>query len=184
MNIIVKNYVFNPIASNQNEVTFSDYSAIDLERIIRVYNLTTSQLMYEVDPLGLSINATVTGNVFKTTRNFVPMSASDKIHIVYNDPTYNVPDKIKDGRAVVTTPGSRVQISAVPYAIKEVTLTALAGNAGTVVIGGNTVVASLATRTGTPLNKDDSCTIEIDDLSDVYMDATNANDGVSFSAEV
>jgi hypothetical protein len=85
---------------------------------------------------------------------------------------------ISDSRKVVTTAGSRVQLASL--ACKEVILTAETDNTGIVVVGGSTVVAALATRTGVPLSAGDSFSFAIDNTSDIYLDSTVSGDGVTY----
>lgn len=89
-----------------------------------------------------------------------------------------------DGRQVVTTAGTRVQLSTTQTSVLEVTITAETDNTGYIVVGGATVVASLSTRRGTPLSAGDSYTVAVNDLSDVYIDSTVNGDGVTYSAVV
>ncbi len=87
---------------------------------------------------------------------------------------------IADGRKVVTTAGTRVDLAS-STACKQVILTAETDNTGLVVVGKNTtVIASLSTRTGIPLAAGDSLTLEIDNLADVGLDSTVSSDGVTF----
>lgn len=85
---------------------------------------------------------------------------------------------IVDSRKVVATAGTRVQLASL--ACKEVILTAETDNTGIVVVGGSTVVAALATRTGVPLNAGDSVSFQIDNTSDIWLDSTVATDGVTY----
>lgn len=88
---------------------------------------------------------------------------------------------IGDGRKTVTTAGTRVTLAS-STAAKQVTLTALSGNTGVIVVGGTACVAALGTRRGTPLNAGDSMgPIPVDDLNDINLDATVNGDGVSFT---
>lgn len=84
---------------------------------------------------------------------------------------------IGDGRTVVTTAGTRV-VLAIPTKYKEVSITAETDNTGTVVVGGNTVIAALATRRGTPLEPGDTCVLS---SSEIYLDAMVSGDGVTFT---
>ena len=88
---------------------------------------------------------------------------------------------INDGRKVVAVSGSAVALVAVATPIIEVTITAELDNTNTVVIGGSGVIAALATRIGTPLEAGDSRTIQIDDLSKIFVDALVNGEGVTFS---
>jgi len=85
---------------------------------------------------------------------------------------------ISDSRKVVTTATTRVQLASL--ACKEVILTAETDNTGIVVVGGSTVVAALATRTGIPLSAGDSVSFAIDNTSDIYLDSTVSGDGVTY----
>jgi len=87
---------------------------------------------------------------------------------------------IADNRKVVTTAGTRVALAASTTA-KYVIITAETDNTGVIVVGGATVVATLATRRGTPLNPGETCGLPCDNLADVYIDATVSGDGVTFT---
>lgn len=89
-----------------------------------------------------------------------------------------------DGRQVVTTAGTRVQLSTNSVECREVAVTAETDNTGVVVVGGSTVVAALATRRGTPLAAGDTAIIPVDNLQDVWLDATVSTDGVTYTYEV
>lgn len=89
-------------------------------------------------------------------------------------------DAIADGRIVVAAAGTALAIAA-STAAKVVIITAELDNTDTVVIGGATCVAALATRRGTPLNPGDSVTLLIDNLNDVYIDAIVTGEGASFT---
>jgi len=91
-----------------------------------------------------------------------------------------VKSSIKDGRKVVTTAGTRVALAA-STACKHITITAETNNTDIVVVGGITVVAALATRQGVPLYPGDTYDLDIDDLSDVYIDALVSSEGVTFA---
>ena len=87
---------------------------------------------------------------------------------------------IVDGRKVVTTAGTRVTLAA-STACKKVIITAETDNTGLIVVGGTTVVATLATRQGTPLYPGETLEIDIDNLTDVNLDSTVSGDGVTFT---
>lgn len=80
----------------------------------------------------------------------------------------------------MTTAGTRVALASSSTPARQVFITALSGNTGTVCVGGSTVVASLSTRTGVPLDAGDSVALDIADLSSVYVDSTVNGEGVSF----
>jgi hypothetical protein len=90
-----------------------------------------------------------------------------------------------DGNRQVTAPGTRVRLTAASTLCRKVVIQALELNEGTIVVGGSTVVAALGTkaaltRRGYALGPGDWQEFEFDDLTDVWIDATVALDGVSF----
>lgn len=90
------------------------------------------------------------------------------------------------GRAVVAAGGTPVPLVAASKGCLSVTITALSGNTGVVVVGGADVVAAIATRKGTALEKGQSAkwsaSIDaIDDLNQVYVDAVVNGEGVSYA---
>lgn len=87
------------------------------------------------------------------------------------------------GRKTVST-GGTAEALASATTVREVIITAETDNTGYVVVGPSTVVASLATRKGTPLAAGSSMTLEIDNLSKVYLDVTVNGDGVTYLAVV
>ncbi len=92
----------------------------------------------------------------------------------------NVPVTIGDGSKTVTTAGTAVALAASTIS-KRVTVTAGLANTGVICVGGSTVLAAAATRRGTPLNAGNSVTIEINNLSKVFIDATVGGEGVTYS---
>lgn len=86
---------------------------------------------------------------------------------------------VGDGRKVVTTSGTRVTLASTTFC-REVTITALSSNTGTIVVGGDTVIAATGTRRGVPLAAGASITLSVNDLAAVYLDATVNGEGVSF----
>lgn len=87
---------------------------------------------------------------------------------------------ILNGRTIVTTAGTRVVLAA-STACKRIVIVAETDNTGLIVVGGTTVVASLATREGVPLNPGDAFELEIDNLNDVNLDSTVNGDGVTYT---
>lgn len=86
-----------------------------------------------------------------------------------------------DGRKFVTTAGARVAISATSVQVDTVLITAETDNTGVIVVGSLTVVATLASRQGTPLFAGESMVLEAVDLANVYLDATVSTDGVTYT---
>jgi hypothetical protein len=110
------------------------------------------------------------------TRN-IPSGTQD-VNIVSGGVSGNT--GIAEGRKIVTTAGTRVALAA-STACNKVDIVALATNTGTVVVGGAGVIASAGTRVGVPLRALDSITIDIDNLSDVWIDSTVNGEGVTFT---
>lgn len=95
--------------------------------------------------------------------------------------TNGIPEGVIDGRKTVAAAGTAEAIGS-PQVIRGVLVTALEDNTGTVVVGGTTVDATLATRRGTPLEPGESVSIDAWNLGSVYIDALNNDDGVSWTA--
>lgn len=94
----------------------------------------------------------------------------------------NPSSQVGDGRKVVTTAGTAVQVTTQPVKANSTCVTALSTNTGTVVVGASTVVAAAGTRRGTPLTAGQSVTYNCD-ASLLWIDATVNGEGVSFSYE-
>ena len=90
---------------------------------------------------------------------------------------------LSDGRKAVTTAGTRVPLDASLARIGKVTITAEETNTGIIVVGGATVVAAVGTRRGTPLRARDVAEVDVNQLTDVYLDSTVNGEGVTFTVE-
>lgn len=90
------------------------------------------------------------------------------------------PVVITDGRKVVTTAGTRVQLETTSRLVNFIIITAETNNTGNITVGASTVVAALTTRRGTPLNAGDSVSLGGVDLAEVYIDSTVSSDGVTY----
>jgi len=93
---------------------------------------------------------------------------------------------IGDGRKEVATAGTAVALSATSKDVTEVNICAELNNTGVIVIGSSAVIASLATRTGVPLEAGDCQTISLDrnrsiNLTSIYIDSTVNTDGVTYN---
>lgn len=84
-----------------------------------------------------------------------------------------------DGRTVVTTAGTRVQLTG-SVACAAVAITALKGNTGTMVVGASTVVAAEGTRRGVALEPGQSISVPAFDAGGIWLDTTHSGDGVSW----
>lgn len=87
---------------------------------------------------------------------------------------------VKDGRQVVTTAGTAVQLAASSTQCKRLTIMALIANTDYVCVGSSTVVASASTRRGIPLSGGMSITLDVDNLEDIWIDSVVSGEGVSF----
>jgi archaellum component FlaF (FlaF/FlaG flagellin family) len=94
-----------------------------------------------------------------------------------NEQPYN---QMGDGRQVVATAGTRVQLSSTSTLCKKVEITAFTGNTAAVVVGSSTVVAAEGTERGKILFPGDSVTIYVDNLNKIYIDARVSGEGVSY----
>lgn len=94
--------------------------------------------------------------------------------------TLNPATEVLTGRKLVASAGTREALGSA--VTKEVTIQALEPNTGHVVVGGASVVAATATREGIVLTATGPpVTLEVDNLSKVYVDARTAAQGVSFT---
>jgi hypothetical protein len=82
---------------------------------------------------------------------------------------------IYTGKTTVTTHGTRVAL-ATAQAVSSVTIKALAANTGTIYVG-NTAVSS---ANGFQLAKSDSVSLDITDLSTVWIDSSVDGEGVTY----
>lgn len=89
-------------------------------------------------------------------------------------------DSLGDGRKNVTAAGTAEALVDTSTPCQWVVCTAYTNNTSYVVVGGSTVVAALATRRGAPLAASDPCTILINDVQKVYIDALVSGEGVTF----
>lgn len=172
----------NIIAFNHVQITVNDYATIDLEHLIRVYNIPNNIMIYETDPMGNAVFVSIiSGNVIEITKGLAPMLTTDPMHILYDDTSYDIPENVSDGRRLVTTAGTRVQLSATSVPCKSVAITAMPANTGIMVVGGSTVVGTTASRQGVPLSPGDTISLDIDNLNKIYVDATQSGEGVTYA---
>lgn len=93
--------------------------------------------------------------------------------------------RVVHGRTTITLPGTPVRVTQqTGTTVEWVIFTALSTNTTVVTIGGdNSVRAAAATRNGLSLNAGASTPpLAADDLSDFWVDAGLANEGVSWTA--
>ena len=90
---------------------------------------------------------------------------------------------VSDGNKSVPTATSRVQLSASSVPCRRVFIQAFDDNAGTMVVGGSTVVAAVATRRGAGLFPSQGSWFNVDNLNLLWLDTTNSGDEVNFFVE-
>lgn len=87
---------------------------------------------------------------------------------------------VGDGTAKCVTPATAVQLSASSITCRRVEVSAFSENAGLIVVGGSTVLATAGSRRGLTLAPGETKTFYVRDVSLLYLDALNANDGLSY----
>lgn len=106
-------------------------------------------------------------------------------NIIMLDPSFvefDIKTGIGNGRGICDAAGTANQITTTTTPCKVIVFTAETNNTGAVVLGGSTTVdETIGTRSGTPLFAGDSMTMEIDDISKVYIDANVTGDGCTFT---
>lgn len=112
MKILIENYTFDKDAKT---VTFDDYSAIELDNVILITNVTSNTIIYQFNKA--SKGGSVAGNVLTLTFDTTSMADTDDLQIFYDDPkasqrdTYYSDDAVNDlagADAVETVNFSRV----------------------------------------------------------------------------
>lgn len=83
---------------------------------------------------------------------------------------------VGSGHQTVAAAGSRVQLTTTSTPILSVTVKALAGNTGTIYVGGSNVSAA----NGYELVAGEPISLDVDNLTDVYIDAGVNGEGVSY----
>ena len=91
-----------------------------------------------------------------------------------------------NARIVILTPGKPQALSETPRPVKTVTVAALAENTTAVHIGGPNVRARAGEANGLPMlvtsSRPDTATFDDVDLSQIWIDAITASEGISFLA--
>lgn len=85
-----------------------------------------------------------------------------------------------DGRKAVAVTNTALALSATSKLCEEVFITAAIGNSNVVVVGGPSVVFTLASRTGQSLNPGQTLLVKIRDLNKLYINGTSG-DAVEFA---
>jgi len=101
-----------------------------------------------------------------------------------NEVSIGAGSAIADGRKVVATAETAVQLSATSVTCKRVFIQAEETNTGNIVVGGSTVVAKAdTTRRGLLLFPSQGEWLNVNNLNLVYIDATVSTDGVTYVYE-
>ena len=91
------------------------------------------------------------------------------------------PTVLGSGRKTVTTPGTAEKLISAITVCRKVILTAPVNNGGEIYVGDSSVSAVASSQKGLLLLPTGSATIDIDDVSKVWIDATVAGEGVTFT---
>lgn len=86
------------------------------------------------------------------------------------------------GNKRITTAGFREPLSVTPFAASKLFIQALAPNTTLVFVGDVSVLAATVSPAGIGLDAGESLILENVDLSQVYIDARTAGEGVSWLA--
>lgn len=81
----------------------------------------------------------------------------------------------------VAVAGTEERLTSSSTTCRMVLIQAYPANVGNVVIGDSSIVATAGSERGIVLVPGATVELRIKDLTDVYVDAANANDGVSFT---
>ena len=186
--VIIEDAGYTHDASEKTITLAAPFDALSLGQVKLIKNMTTGTTIWDIQKNDMSLS--ISGAVITYTYDDSNAQDTDSLHIEISsgsDTSAASPEYtnhsitgIDDGRKVVTTAGTRVAL-ATSTAMKEVTITAETDNTDIIVVGGATVIASLSTRKGTPLYPGDTCTIEGDDLADIYLDSIVSGEGVTYT---
>jgi len=88
--------------------------------------------------------------------------------------------KLSGGRKVVTTGGTREQVTTSETLTSAVIVQALRSNSGNVMIGGDDVDVTAGSENGIELTPGQTADINIIDLSLLWIDADNNGEGINF----
>lgn len=89
-----------------------------------------------------------------------------------------IPATVTTGKVTVTTAGTRVEIIGSATPIQSVTIKALAANTGAIYVGNSGVTSS----NGFALAKGDTVSLDLVDLSTIWIDCSVNGEGVTYLA--
>jgi len=89
---------------------------------------------------------------------------------------------IAGGRTIVATAGTAVQLSTTQTSCLSLSITAETNNTGLIAVGDASVVAAAGTQTNVLaiLNAGDTISVDINNLTHIYLDSTVSGDGVAY----
>lgn len=88
---------------------------------------------------------------------------------------------IASGNKTVATAGTAVPLISAQTQAKRLDVTANYNNVDIVTIGGSGVVGAQTGRKGVPIASGNTYTFTITDISNIWVDAVNSGDGVTFN---
>lgn len=127
MKQIIKNYTFNKTA---RIVTFTDFAAVSLDRLLLVTNVTSNTVIYQFN--NAALGGTVAGNVLTLAYNTASMNSGDKLQIIYDcatgDPFYDFQVDSQGRLSVSPAPlvSSVDSVTALPGTVSRMTFSAAA----------------------------------------------------------
>ncbi len=130
---------------------------------------------FQLNGTVIPIKPSIEERLSRLETNIVLAAGSAAIGKVGHDKT-----GIGHGVETVDTVGTHQPIVTSSTTAKVVTIQAQTDNTGAIAVGGDAVDATVATGNGVLLYAGDSITLEVDDLVEVYIDATVINEGVRF----
>lgn len=86
-----------------------------------------------------------------------------------------------NGRKTVTTAGTAEQLSTSATRVSSVAIQALETNTGKVCVGSSNVIASQSTRNAVYLEAGVPVVLDVDQLTDIYLDVTVNGEGVTYT---
>jgi hypothetical protein len=103
MKQIIRNYSFN---KSTGTITFSDFAAISLDRVLLITNVTANTVLYQFNEP--TLGGTAAGNVLTLVRATANMNNGDRLQIIYDsaagDPLYDTPTVAMRGLYQTTPP--------------------------------------------------------------------------------
>lgn len=128
MKVLIENYSFDTLSK---QITFTDYTAIRIENVLVITNVSTNQIIYNF--ASPTLGGLANGNVLTLNTNTVGMTNNDKLQIFYDDGLLAVPENLVEAlydlvqtlQFLESTRGNlgdlRVQLTSAPVTMTSVT---------------------------------------------------------------